>query len=55
MVRIVKPSRIGRRPIRSDSAPIIGSQNRFEIATQNVTTSESVIESFSTLLPKVGV
>ena len=47
--------RMGFRPIRSDSAPDTGSQNRFESAIAKVTISESVIESFSTLLPKVGV
>ncbi len=45
----------GLRPIRSDSAPITGSQNRFETATQKVTSRLSVSVSFRTLLPKVGV
>ena len=32
-----------------------GSQNRLDSATQKVTIRLSVSESFSTLLPKVGV
>ena len=52
---MVIPAKIGFRPMRSDSAPMTGSQNRFESAIANVTIRESVIESLSTLLPKVGV
>src|SRR5260363_57619 len=55
MARTVNASRSGRRPTRSDRAPITGSQNRFEAPTHRVTISESREESCKTCLPKVGV
>ena len=45
----------GRRPTRSDSAPITGSQKRFDAPTQSVTIRLSPLPRWSTALPKVGV
>ena len=45
----------GRRPTRSDNAPITGSQMKLDRPTQNVTSRLAVSLSLSTLLPKVGV
>ena len=47
--------RIGLRPTRSESAPEIGSQMKFETAIAIVTRRASDSVSLSTLLPKVGV
>ena len=55
MVRRVKKIRMGRRPIRSDRAPMTGSQKKLEMPTQKVTARLSTAESFSTRMPKVGV
>ncbi|MNJ05359.1 hypothetical protein D3C73_1666280 [compost metagenome] len=44
----------GRRPIRSDNAPPMGSQKKFETPTSNVTSSASDVLKCSTVLPKVG-
>ncbi|MNL47100.1 hypothetical protein D3C87_1698670 [compost metagenome] len=44
----------GRRPIRSESAPPIGSQIKFETPTSKVTSSASDVLRCSTVLPKVG-
>ncbi len=54
-VSSVVATRMGRRPIRSDSAPEIGSQKKFEAPTAMVTSRLSDSASFRTFLPKEGV
>jgi hypothetical protein len=54
-VSTLKATRIGRRPIRSDHAPMTGSQKKLDSPTQKVTSRLSRVVSLSTLLPKVGV
>ncbi len=46
---------MGLRPMRSDIAPEIGNQTKFETAIAIVASRASVSVSLSTLLPKVGV
>ena len=53
--KVEKAMRIGRRPIRSDYAPIMGSQMKFDIPTQIVTIRLSAAVSLRTVFPKVGV
>src|SRR6516165_7471864 len=45
----------GLRPIRSDAAPITGSQNRLDMPTHIVTIRLSMLLSLSTSRPNVGV
>ena len=46
---------MGQRPMRSGSAPMTGSQMKFDRPTQSVTSRLSRVLSLSTLLPNVGV
>src|SRR5262249_25040278 len=48
-------TRIGRRPMRSDSAPESGSHKRFVRPTQRVTMKLSFGDIFRTCWPNVGV
>jgi hypothetical protein len=54
-VNMVKPARSGRRPTLSETAPITGNQNRFEMPTQRVTIRTSFSARCSALRPYVGV
>ena len=45
----------GRRPTRSDSAPMTGSHSRLEAPTHRVTSMLSSLARCSTRLPNVGV
>ncbi|MNT56387.1 hypothetical protein D3C72_1936800 [compost metagenome] len=46
---------MGQRPMRSDSAPMTGSQMKFDRPMHKVTSRLSSVLSLSTFLPKVGV
>jgi len=45
----------GRRPTRSDSAPMAGSSRKFDTPTQNVTIMLLRALNFSATAPNVGV
>ena len=51
MVSAVNVSNTGRRPTRSETAPMTGSQKKLEMPTHNVTSRLSVSLSFRTFLP----
>src|ERR1700737_2715886 len=51
----VQSTSSGRLPTRSERAPIIGSQNRFEAPTHNVTIKLSRLARWRALVPSVGV
>src|SRR5436309_16126876 len=53
--RSVQATRIGRRPMRSESAPEMSSQNRFVRPTQSVTTELLVELIIRTCWPNGGV
>ena len=52
---IVHTSNIGRRPTRSDNAPIVGSSTKLSPPTQAVTIRVSTGARWSTRAPNVGV
>ena len=52
---MVAPSSSGLRPTLSDSAPMTGSQKKFDRPMHTVTSSASKSDRCSSDLPKVGV
>ena len=46
---------IGRRPTLSETVPIVGSRQKFEMPTRSVTSMLDVVVRRSTLLPYVGM
>ena len=55
IISSVQPTSSGRRPMRSEKAPITGSHIRLDAPTQSVTIRLSPVVRCSTALPNVGV
>src|SRR5437667_154600 len=55
VARVLHANSKGRRPIRSESAPITGSQNRLDAPTHSVTIRLSMLAKRRTEFPNVGV